>query len=82
MNKRYHCEFKDCMCIAYLKNKSKRCDDCNHGDVWHSRTDAPPSDSFLQFYSTREQARTPQYTQVAVNDVSNNYCLSVDDLPA
>lgn len=82
MSKRYQCEFKDCMCITYLKGKNKRCNDCKHGNVWHSRTEAPPSDGYLQFYSIRESTRHPEYTNIIVNDISNNYCLSVDDLPA
>ena len=82
MSKRYHCEFKDCMCIAFVKDKSSRCNYCKHGDVWHSRTEPPPSDSFLQFYSVRESARKPEYTSVVFADISSNFCLSVDDLPA
>lgn len=82
MSKRYHCEFKDCMCIAFLKDKNSRCNDCKHGEVWHSRKEAPPSDSYLQFYSVRESARHPIYASITIIDISNNYCVSVDDLPA
>lgn len=80
MSKRYHCEFNDCMCIAFLKDKNKLCNDCKHGEVWHSRTNGPPTDAYLQFYSVRESARLPIYSNC--NDISNNFCLSVDDLPA
>ena len=80
MSKRYHCEFNDCMCIAFLKDKNKLCNDCKHGEVWHSRTNGPPTDAYLQFYSVRETTRQPTYTNY--NDISNNFCLSVDDLPA
>ena len=71
MTNRYHCEFKDCMCIAFIKDKSSRCNDCKHGDVWHSRLNHHLM--VLQFYSVRESARKPEYTSVASTDISNNF---------
>ena len=40
------------------------------------------NDKYLQFYSIRKSARKPEYTNLNIYDVSSNYCLSVDDLPA
>ena len=61
MPKRYHCEFKDCNCHSYSNFIGNICKICKHGKIWHSRTELPPSDSYLAFLSPRLPARTPIY---------------------
>lgn len=82
MNKRYQCEFNNCSCGLYSHSRGDTCKVCRHGKVWHSNKDKPPCDEYLQFYSIRNSARIPEYTSVCIYDISENFCNSVDDLPA
>ena len=66
--KRHQCEFKNCECKTFMNmfKKSKICWKCKHANIWHSRKsnenkEAPPSDSYLQFISSRKKARAPKY---------------------
>jgi|UniRef100_A0A6C0BZ56 hypothetical protein len=59
--KRYHCEFRNCLCNKYISNCNNLCSSCNHSKVWHSLKSRPPSDSYLSFLSLRLPARTPIY---------------------
>ena len=82
MNRRYQCEFNNCSCGLYSHSRGDTCKVCRHGKVWHSSKEKPPNDKYLQFYSIRKSARKPEYTNINIYNVSSNYCLSVDDLPA
>jgi len=66
--KRHQCEFKNCKCEKFMNmfEKSNICSKCKHANIWHSRkciknNKGPPSDSYLQFASSRKKARTPKY---------------------
>ena len=92
---RYHCTFKNCDCNYYIKRNNHRCLRCNHGDVWHSRKETPPTDSYLSFISPRLSARTPIYEKKYLNielflpkvpplpesDSEIEYCEAIEILP-
>ena len=61
MVKRFHCEFKNCNCVKFTLFCNGRCKYCNHGKVWHSLKDHPPTTFKSQFISPREHARIPIY---------------------
>ena len=63
---RFHCEFLNCTCDKYILSKNKLCFCCRHANIWHSKKpitndEGPPSDSYLQFTSSRKKARAPKY---------------------
>lgn len=64
--KRYHCEFRNCLCNKYISNCNNLCSSCNHSKVWHSLKSRPPSDSYLSFLSPRLPARTPIYERKTI----------------
>ena len=68
----------------YAHTIGKTCKVCNHGKIWHSRNEAPPSDKYLQFYSIRKSAIKPKYTSINnyFYNKNNIFCKTVDDLPA
>jgi len=59
----YHCQFKNCKCIKFIKRRNNLCYVCQHANIWHSKrpSSPPPTDSYLSFVSTRPAARTPTY---------------------
>ena len=95
MSRRYHCTFKNCDCMYYIKRNNHRCLKCNHGDVWHSLREPPPSDDYLSFVSPRRFARKPQYERRHIitifepevpplplsSDDELPYCVNVEILP-
>ena len=95
MNTRYHCTFKNCDCGFYIKRNNHRCLRCNHGDVWHSLREPPPSDDYLSFVSPRRFARRPSYERRHIinifepqvpplpesSDEDLPYCTGVEILP-
>ena len=58
---RYHCQFKKCKCHKFKLHCNNLCLYCHHANVWHSRNERPPCDSYLSFVSPRESARKPIY---------------------
>ena len=92
---RFHCKFKNCDCNFYIKRNNHRCLRCNHGDVWHSLIEKPPTDSYLSFLSPRLPARTPVYEKKNLNieiflpevpplpdsDSEIEYCRAIEVLP-
>lgn len=94
MSRRYHCTFKNCDCRYYIKRNNHRCLKCNHGDVWHSLREPPPSDDYLSFVSPRRFARRPYYERRHIinifepevpplpeSDEELPYCTGVEILP-
>lgn len=87
---RGHCEFNNCYCDEYhgLDNK---CLLCKHGKCWHKIIENNTFYSVNQFISTRQYAHKPTYI-FAFNGYrkeekieeypKENFCNSVDDLPA
>jgi hypothetical protein len=61
MVKRYHCEFKNCNCVKFELFCSGKCKHCNHGSIWHSLKEHPPTTFETQFVSPRVFARIPIY---------------------
>ena len=92
---RFHCTFNNCDCNYYIKKNNHRCLRCNHGDVWHSLKEKPPTDSYLSFLSPRLPARTPIYEKKYLNieiflpkvpplpdsDSEIEYCQAIEVLP-
>ena len=95
---RGNCEFNNCSCKKFKRNKkldsSKTiCKLCNHGKCWHKKIKKMDRSQFL---SCRPTARKPIYNYSLPNNIKifvpilqndnniiqNNYCKSVDDLPA
>ena len=66
---RFHCEFENCKCKNFVSKKCNICWLCKHANIWHSRInkyeekkgEPPPSDSYLQFASSRKNAHKPKY---------------------
>lgn len=95
MNKRFHCEFKNCKCNKFINSSSNLCYICQHSIIWHSKKSKPPSDEYLSFLSTRKPARSPEYTYVSPIQIAVfvpeaeaipiqenvRYCSTVDLLP-
>lgn len=92
---RYHCEFKNCECNKYILHCNCLCSKCGHSNIWHSRKEAPPRDSYLSFLSERLPARTPiyekKYFNIAIflpevpplpeSDNEVEYCEAIEVLP-
>ena len=58
---RFHCEFKNCSCHKFKLHCNNLCLHCNHANIWHSKKEKPPMDSYLSFVSSRSAARKPIY---------------------
>tara|TARA_B100000795_G_C22785678_1_gene434493 strand:+ start:708 stop:983 length:276 start_codon:yes stop_codon:yes gene_type:complete len=58
--KRFHCEFKNCTCPQFVKNK-RLCKKCNHSHIWHSKIS-----NYSQFSSSRKPARKPKYVSEVI----------------
>ena len=88
-NMRGKCEFTTCPCNKFLLNKENtRCISCHHGKCWHKNIKKTDRSQFL---SNRKTVRKPKYFYVRVFTPEplipiliqpNNYCPSVDELPA
>ena len=61
MVKRYHCEFKNCNCTKFKLFCTGKCKHCNHGSIWHSLKEHPPTTFKNQFVSSRASGRIPNY---------------------
>ena len=63
--KRGHCEYRYCQCKKHLRLKStEKCKNCNHGSCWHKIIKQTRTNDEKQFYSIREFANKPSYTNV------------------
>lgn len=77
---RLKCEFRTCKCLYFIQPKSgQKCVKCGHGECWHLLDKS-------QFKSLRKSAAKPRYIREIINSPiphdHQNYCLSIDDLPA
>lgn len=64
MNRRFHCEYKNCNCSKFIKNGSDLCFLCQHASVWHSSKSVISTTSISSchtFQSSRNPARQPVY---------------------
>ena len=84
------CEFKYCLCTKFIKNNNNRCITCKHGRCWHNKIKKTDRSQFLssrptvrkQTYQYNLTIFTPQPQNINHIVIQNNYCKSVDELPA
>lgn len=82
--KRYHCEFKNCVCKKFKLLDNNLCFYCHHAGLWHSRKKKQLVDYTTSFISPRPAARTPQY-DISERDIPLAeevvYCTAIEILP-